>query len=144
MASIEETVGFHLTLVSRARRNLIAAEIEPFGLYVGQDLIMVQLWNEEGLTQSHLAERVGIDVSTMTKALQRLERYGLVRRCHDTEDTRVIRVHLTEQGRALEPVVTEKWLQAEQRTFAGFSDDEYALMCNFLERIEKNIIANIL
>jgi DNA-binding MarR family transcriptional regulator len=140
MASIQETVGFHLTLVSRARRNLIAAEIEQFGLYVGQDLIMVQLWNEEGLTQSHLAERVGIEVSTMTKALQRLERYGLVRRCHDTEDTRVIRVFLTEQGRALKPVVTEQWLQAEQRTFAGFTSDEYALLGSFLERIEKNLI----
>ncbi len=139
MASIQETAGFHLALVCRSRRNLIATAVEPFGLYVGQDLIMVQLWNEEGLTQSHLAERVGIEVSTMTKALQRLERYGFVERRQDAHDTRVWRVFLTEQGRALCPIVTEKWNQAEQCTFADFTADEQALLVSFLQRIEKNL-----
>ena len=139
MVSIQETTGFQLALVCRSRRNLIATAVEPFGLYVGQDLIMVQLWNEEGLTQSHLAERVGIEVSTMTKALQRLERYGFVERRQDTHDTRVLRVFLTEQGRALCPIVTERWNQAEQRTFADFTDDEQALLVSFLQRIEKNL-----
>ncbi len=139
MASIQETAGFHLALVCRSRRNLIATAVEPFGLYVGQDLIMVQLWNEEGLTQSHLAERVGIEVSTMTKALQRLERYGFVERRQDTQDTRVWRVFLTEQGRSLCPIVTEKWNQAEQRTFADFTADEQVLLISFLQRIEKNL-----
>ena len=136
MASIQETAGFHLALVCRSRRNLIATAVEPFGLYVGQDLIMVQLWNEEGLT---LAERVGIEVSTMTKALQRLERYGFVERRQDAHDTRVWRVFLTEQGRALCPIVTEKWNQAEQCTFADFTADEQALLVSFLQRIEKNL-----
>ena len=139
MTSIQETAGFHLALVCRARRNLIASEVEPFGLYVGQDLIMVQLWAEEGLTQSHLAERVGIDVSTMTKALQRLERSGLVERHQDDRDTRVWRVFLTEQGRTLHPIITEGWNQAEQQTFAGFTTDEYTLFCHFLQRIEENL-----
>jgi len=139
MASIQETTGFYLALVCRSRRNLIATAVEPFGLYVGQDLIMVQLWNEEGLTQSQLAERVGIEVSTMTKALQRLERYGFVERRQDTQDTRVWHVFLTEQGRALCPIVTEKWNQAERRTFADFTADEQVLLVSFLQRIEKNL-----
>jgi len=139
MVSIQQTIGFHLAQVCRTRRNLIALTVEPFGLHVGQDLIMVQLWNEEGLTQSQLAERVGIDVSTMTKALQRLERYSFVERRQDTEDTRVWRVYLTEQGRALAPIVTEHWNQAERRTFAGFTADECTLLCSFLERIEENL-----
>lgn len=139
MVSIQQTTGFHLAQVCRTRRNLIAVIVEPFGLHVGQDLIMVQLWNEEGLTQTQLAERVGIDVSTMTKALQRLERNGFVERHQDTEDTRVWRVCLTERGRALDPIVTEHWNQAEQHTFAGFTADEHALLCSFLERIKQNL-----
>ena len=139
MAAIQETAGYHLALVTRARRNLIATVVEPFGLYVGQDLIMVELWNEEGLTQSHLAQRVGIEVSTMTKALQRLERYGFVERRQDIQDTRVWHVFLTEQGRSLRPIVTEKWNQAEQLTFANFTADEKALFVSFLRRIEENL-----
>ncbi len=139
MTHIQDTVGFRLTQVTRMRRNLIALMVEPLGLYVGQDLIMVQLWNEEGMTQSHLAERAGVDVSTMTKTLQRLERRGLVTRRQDSEDTRVWRVFLTEQGRALESSITEGWLEAEQRTFQGFTSEDRSLFVAFLQRIEKNL-----
>ena len=139
MTPIEETTGYHLAQVCRMRRNLIAATVEQFGLYVGQDLILVQLWHEEGLPQSQLAERAGIEVSTMTKTLQRLERYGLVERRQDTEDTRIWRVFLTEKGRSLQPTVTEKWHQAEQRTFVGFTADEYTLLSSLLQRIEENL-----
>ena len=101
----------------------------------------MQLWAEEGLTQSQLAERVGIDVSTMTKALQRLERYGLVERCQDTQDTRVSRVHLTEAGRALQPAVTDALNQVEMRAFAGFSDSERASSAAMLCRVADNLSA---
>jgi DNA-binding MarR family transcriptional regulator len=139
MVSIQETTGFLLAQVCRTRRNLVAVTVEPFGLHVGQDLIMVELWNEEGLTQSQLAERVGIDASTMTKTLQRLERYGFVERQQDKDDTRVWRVCLTNEGRALKPTVTERWNEAEQRTFAGFTAEEHVLLRSFLERIEQNL-----
>jgi DNA-binding MarR family transcriptional regulator len=75
----------------------------------------------------------------MTKALQRLERYGFVERRQDTQDTRVWHVFLTEQGRALRPIVTEKWNQAEQLTFANFTADEKTLFVSFLQRIEENL-----
>ena len=139
MIPIQETVGYRLALACRAHRNDAAASFAALGLYVGQDLILVQLWAEEGLTQSHLAERVGIDVSTMTKALQRLERYGLVERCQDADDTRVSRVHLTERGRALQPAVTEVLNRVETRAFAGFSDNERASLTAMLCRVADNL-----
>jgi len=141
MIPIQETVGYRLALACRAHRNDAAASFAALGLYVGQDLILVQLWAEEGLTQSRLAERVGIDVSTMTKALQRLERYGLVERCQDTQDTRVSRVHLTEEGRALQPAVTEVLNRVELRAFAGFSDSERASITAMLCRVADNLSA---
>jgi MarR family transcriptional regulator, organic hydroperoxide resistance regulator len=139
MTRIQDTVGFRLTQVTRMRRNLVASVLEPAGLYVGQDLIMVQLWHEEGLTQSRLAEGAGVDVSTMTKTLQRLERQGFVYRRQDSEDMRVWRVFLTERGRALESMVTEGWLKAEQQTFQGFTSSDRALFAAFLQRIEQNL-----
>jgi MarR family transcriptional regulator, organic hydroperoxide resistance regulator len=139
MHPIEETVGFHIALPCRAHRNLIAQQLATFGLYVGQELILVQLWKEEGLTQTVLAERVGIDVSTMTKALQRLERYGLVTRQLDSNDTRIWRVFLTDQGRTLQPQITAAWDQVEQHALAGFTPDESAMLSQLLQRIERNL-----
>lgn len=139
MTSISKTVGFRLAHVCRHHRNRAAALLAPLGLHAGQDLILIQLWMEDGVTQSCLADRVGIDVSTMTKALQRLERYGLVHRSHDAEDTRAVRVFLTEQGRALEPAVTEVLQQVEERSFAGLTEDERAFLERLLFRIEQNL-----
>jgi len=136
---IQETVSFRLAEVCRAHRNLAVVMLDPLGLHPGQDLIMVQLWVEEGLTQSSLAERVGVDVSTMTKALQRLERYGLVHRCPDAEDARVSRVFLTDHGRDLEPRITAKFAQIEERTLAGLTTDERAMLSGLLGRMKDNL-----
>jgi len=137
MIPIQERVGYQLAC--RAHRNDAAASFAALGLYVGQDLILVQLWAEEGLTQSQLTVRVGIDVSTMTKALQRLERYGPVERCKETQGMRVSRVHLTKEGRALQPAVTEVQDQVELRAFAGFSDSERASITAMLCRVADNL-----
>jgi len=136
---IQDTVSFRLARVCRAHRNLATVMLDPLGLHPGQDLIMVELWVEEGLTQSRLAERVGVDVSTMTKALQRLERYGLVRRCQDVEDSRVSRVFLTDRGRDLEPTITAEFAAIEERTLAGLTPDERALLSRLLERMEATL-----
>lgn len=58
-----------------------------------------------GLTQertvSELAQKSRVTVSTMTISLKRLERKGLVRRVRDARDLRVVRVQLTDKGRAI-------------------------------------------
>lgn len=139
MTSIEETIGFRIAVLCRAHRNYGAMMLDPLGIYIGQELILAQLWREEGLNQSQLAKLVEVEVSTMTKTLQRLERYGLIERRQDTQDTRVWHVFLTEQGRALQPVLTAEWEKIEQHTLVGFSDDERALLCTFLDRIKQNL-----
>jgi MarR family transcriptional regulator, organic hydroperoxide resistance regulator len=139
MVDIQETISFRLTKVCRGQRNLTATMLNSFGLYPGQDLILMQLWKEEGITQTRLAARVGIDVSTLTKSLQRLERYGLVRRTQDAEDTRVVRVYLTEKGRTLEGAISTEWVNIEAKTLAGLTNDERNFLSGVLRRIESNL-----
>lgn len=139
VVAIQQTVCFRLAEVCRAHRNLAVAMFEPLGLHPGQDLILVQLWIEEGLTQSDLAERVGVDVSTMTRALQRLERYGFVRRCRDGVDARVSRVFLTDQGRELEPTIMAEFAEIEERTLAGMTAEERALLARLLGRMKESL-----
>jgi len=138
--SIEDTVSFRIALACRAHRNFAAVNLARFGLYVGQELILAQLWREEGITQSCLAGRLGIDVSTLTKALQRMERYGLIERRSDIEDIRATRVFLTEQGRVLQPEITAMWQELEERSLAGFTCDERAFLAKLLQRVEQNLI----
>src|SRR5688572_21982118 len=90
-----------LVQTCKAQRALAEKLWSEIGLHVGQDMLLLQLWPEEGLTQTELAERLYIQPATVTKTLKRMEQTGLIERRGDPEDQRVSRVYLTEQGRAL-------------------------------------------
>ena len=52
-------------------------------------------------TVSELAQKSRVTVSTMTISLKRLDRKGLIKRVRDAKDLRVVRVRLTDKGRAI-------------------------------------------
>ena len=84
-------------LVTRAYRPLL----EPLGLTYPQYLVMLALWERDGLTVSELGERLFLDSGTLTPLLKRLESADLLVRLRDVQDERRVRITLTGQGRAL-------------------------------------------
>ncbi len=139
MQSIEETLGFQIIQVSKAHRQSAEKMLNALGLHAGQEMILLQLWMKEGLTQSYLAEHVNVEPPTMTQMLQRMERCGLIERCQDAHDGRISRVYLTDRGRALEKPVLQAWQQLEEQTLVGLSDVEQALLRRLLTQIRTNL-----
>jgi len=78
---------------------MIGGALRELGLAPGQELLLMQLWDRDGCSQSDLVDRLGLDPSTVTKMLQRLERDGRVCRSRSGDDGRVTIVSLTEAGR---------------------------------------------
>jgi DNA-binding MarR family transcriptional regulator len=76
--------------------------LERLGLTYPQYLAMVALWEADERTVGELGERLGLESNTLTPLLKRLEGVGLVARTRDSRDERVVRVRLTDKGRALE------------------------------------------
>src|SRR5688500_15336345 len=111
-----DLIGFQLVEICRAHSNRADAALNELGLHVGQEWIMFQLWREEGVTHSQLAEQMCLEPPTITKMLQRMESSGLVERRQDSDDARVSRVYLTERGRGLEKGVIGVWRQLEEDT----------------------------
>ncbi len=75
--------------------------LEPLGLTYPQYLVLLALWEEDGLSVKGIAERLRIESATVTPLLKRLEAAGLVSRRRDPSNERVLVVELTEQGHAL-------------------------------------------
>jgi MarR family transcriptional regulator, organic hydroperoxide resistance regulator len=86
-----------------------------------------------------LVERLCVEPSTVTKSLQRLEKAGFVERRQDAEDSRVSRVYLTAEGRALQEPVQQMWCNLEMTTVEGLSDVELALLRRVLDQIDTNL-----
>jgi DNA-binding MarR family transcriptional regulator len=75
--------------------------LEPLGLTYPQYLVMLALWQEDGVTVSGLGSRLGLDSGTLTPLLKRLEAAGLISRLRDAADERQVRITLTAAGRGL-------------------------------------------
>lgn len=75
--------------------------LEKLGLTYPQYLVLVTLWEEDDQTVGQIGEKLFLESSTLTPLLKRLEASGHVTRRRDSADERVVRVRLTDKGRAL-------------------------------------------
>jgi DNA-binding MarR family transcriptional regulator len=139
MPGIEENLEFLLARVGRAHHSLLRQSLETVGLHRGQPPILVALHQVDGIAQSELAARMEVTPATVTNAVKRMEKAGLVVRRRDTKDERVSRVYLTGAGRAIFADLEAIAKQVDETTFAGFTEKERLLMRDFLSRVNDNL-----
>ena len=137
--SLKDTVSYMLAQVCKLHRQRADNFLNEIGLHVGQEMFLTALWEQEGITQSELAEQLLLQPATVTNTLRRLERDGLVDRRTDPDDQRVSRVYVTGKGRALEAPVRGKWSQLESESFAGLSAEERMLLRRLLLQVYRNL-----
>ncbi|MBL8743832.1 MAG: MarR family transcriptional regulator [Myxococcales bacterium] len=99
---LDQQLCFALYRASRAVIRAYGPLLEPLGLTYPQYLVMLVLWEGEGISVKQLGERLALDSATLTPLLKRLEQQALVERSRDPDDERVVRVGLSRAGRALE------------------------------------------
>lgn len=136
---MKPTVSNHLIQLCRAHRNLAEQRLNQIGLYAGQEAILLVLLQQDGLSQSEVGERLGVEAPTVTKALKRLQKAGFVRREADRDDRRVSRVYLTAEGRRLGPQITQIWTEIEAQLVQGVSEAETLLLLRLLEQLQRNL-----
>ena len=136
---VKRMTSFTLAKTCKAHRGNIGAMLAEHGLHVGQEMVLIELWQEDGLRGGELAARLGVEPPTITKMLQRLEGCGLVERRPDPLDARSFRVQLTARGRALEAPVARCWEAAEERLLDGMSAEERHVFQELLGRARTNL-----
>ena len=98
---LDNQLCFALYSTSLAMTKLYKPLLAQIGLTYPQYLVMLVLWEQDGITVSELGERLFLDSGTLTPLLKRLEASGLLVRQRDAQDERRVRTTLTPQGRAL-------------------------------------------
>ena len=93
---------FALYSASLAMTKLYKPLLDELGLTYPQYVVMLVLWEGDGLTVSEIGERLFLDSGTLTPLLKRLEASGLIRRQRDAEDERRVRIRLTPAGQQLQ------------------------------------------
>ena len=99
--ALDHQLCFALYAASLAMTKTYKPLLEPLGLTYPQYLVMLVLWEGDGVTVSQLGDRLALDSGTLTPLLKRLESIGLVQRLRDTADERRVLLRLTAPGRRL-------------------------------------------
>ena len=93
---------FPLYAAARNITGLYTPWLKPLGLTYTQYLVMLVLWEKDGVTVSEIGKRLMLDNGTISPLLKKLEKAGLIKRSRCREDDRIVEISLTEEGRALQ------------------------------------------
>ena len=99
---LDDQICFPLYAASRALQQRYRPLLRPLGLTYPQYLVLLVLWETDGRSVSELGAALWLDSGTLTPLLKRMEVAGLLTRTRSDADRRVVNVHLSAAGRALE------------------------------------------
>jgi MarR family transcriptional regulator, organic hydroperoxide resistance regulator len=98
---LDEQLCFALYAASRRMTAAYRPLLEALDLTYPQYLVMLVLWERDGLTVRELGARLQLDSGTLTPLLKRLEQAGLLGRRRRQSDEREVEITLTEAGHKL-------------------------------------------
>lgn len=111
------------------------------GITVPQSRIFAELRQQDGLTQTELAELVMMEKAPLGRLLDRMEELGLIERRPDPTDRRVRRVYLTTAIDSLYDGLWDAAFAMFGSALEGFTAAEYETLLDMLRRIKTNLEA---
>lgn len=117
---------------ARLREYLLGPD-DP--LEQGQMDALDMLIHRDCRTMSGLADRLRVNRSTATRAVDRLVTDGLVERFPSPDDGRVVLVRITPEGRRRHRAIDARRSQAMQHILSEFTRDEREQLADLLERL---------
>jgi len=131
-------IGYQLRLAQLAVFRDFERTVGKLGVSPGRVGVLVLVRCNPGITQSRLAEAVGLDRSTLVPVLDGLERRGLVERRRG-EDRRTNGLRLTLSGKRLLDRVKRRILAHERRMISGMSDVEREQLIALLAKLRSPV-----
>ena len=134
-----ESVGFVVREVWRSFARCLQPRIAREGVSIGMWFALRMLWDEDGMTQRELGERVGINGPTMVSAINSMERAGLVKRVQNRADRRKINIFLTERGRNLKRKLWPMAAEVLALALSGLTRNQVYALNKMLMQIRLNL-----
>ncbi|MFZ6750550.1 MarR family winged helix-turn-helix transcriptional regulator [Undibacterium sp. Ren11W] len=101
LLTLDKQFCFSLYSASLAMTKTYKPLLEKIGLTYPQYLVMLVLWQQDGILVKDIGELLFLDSGTLTPLLKRMEAARLVQRTRDALDERQVRITLTPEGREL-------------------------------------------
>ena len=136
------SVGYLTRINFRAFSKALENLTEPHGVSAGQWRILRVLWEEDGITQREISERVGITEATAVKGVAGLEASGLITREVDESDRRKMVTRLTIKAKNLRKKLIPFVVDVNERALKGISRKDIDTVRRVLAQTYLNLTAD--
>jgi DNA-binding MarR family transcriptional regulator len=134
-----ENVGYLLGRARSTMWNMVTQHtLAELGITSTQASVMFMLASGRGLAAADLAREYGIDASTVTRLIDRLEARGLLNRVRSEEDRRVVNLEVTDRGMAIAERIPDIFSCVLDKLLLGFTPEEIGFLKSMLRRILVN------
>ena len=139
MLPLDDYVPYLLNRAGARIAQSFSDEVRPFGITLQMWRALAALTDRDGQTVGELSVRTSIEISTLSRVLDGLQRLKMLERRRDENDGRVVTLQLTAAGRAMTRKIIPIAERYEHVAIAGLSTRDVAT----LKRILRTLYANM-
>lgn len=135
--TLDKQLCFAIYAASSQFSKLYSTFLEDFALTYPQYLVLLALWEQDGIGVTALGDKVNLGTGTLTPILSRLEKNGWIRKERSREDERKVMVYLDKK--ALEQKADITRAVRDRILTCNISLDEYALLMTSLQQLRHKL-----
>lgn len=136
----QDSLGYQIGLLSRLFDRALESELAMHKVLPGQFPALVMLYQNDGLTQADLCQRINVEQPTMANTLNRMERDGLIQRVGDPDDKRRSLIYLTDRAMAFKDDLIERARQVPGQALAGLDSADQDKLFHIIGKMINNLI----
>ena len=137
--SKSDSAGYLANHMARLFAAGLQKRIAPLGLAPAQFMVLLELWQQDGQTQSELTGKLDVEQATMANTLRRMERDSLIDRRPSEQDRRARLVCLTHKARILQRDATTAAQEQNKAALAPLSEAEQRALLDMMQRVIKTM-----
>ncbi|MDQ0229320.1 MarR family winged helix-turn-helix transcriptional regulator [Metabacillus malikii] len=137
--SFQDYISIKIHKTDLLLTNFIKTKLESYNIAPEQNLILMLLLENDGLTQQQLVIKLNKDKTNIARMAASLEKKGFIRRSESQNDRRSVTLHLTETGKALGDIILPISEEFNEQISNGLSKEELIELERLLTKISQNV-----
>lgn len=132
--------GKHISLIYRYSQIFFNPLLEKYNLGSGQYIFLMSLYDNDGIIQEELSQRVKLDKGTTARAIKKLEQEGYIYRITSEDDKRAQKLFITEKAESIREYLENILNSWNEIMLKNFSQDQVEQLFDSIEKVGLNIL----
>jgi MarR family transcriptional regulator, organic hydroperoxide resistance regulator len=139
--TLKKQLCFAIYETSSEFTKLYTNVLQPFGLTYPQYLVLLVLWEKDGVTAKELGESLNLGTGTLTPMINRMVSNGWLRKERSNEDERKVHIYVQHKAQDEKQAITQK--VSEEILSCKIEPEEYEQLLNQLNQLQQKLRGRI-